>query len=158
MAYRGSTKTATDFTTFSLVYGTDAISPTELLVPSPRILHGMDLEADVDICAEARVTDLESLEEARELAQVRSLQYHQKLANAYEKTLQTRVFAEGQMVLRRVNHVRRGLPSPSKFAPNWEGPYLILEAYDSGYYKLSTADGTILADPINRKWLKRYYS
>uniref|UniRef100_A0A2N9EG78 RNA-directed DNA polymerase n=1 Tax=Fagus sylvatica TaxID=28930 RepID=A0A2N9EG78_FAGSY len=69
-AYRGSTKTATGFTPFSLVYGTDAISPTELLVPSPRILHGMDLEADADICAEARVADLEGLEEARELAQV----------------------------------------------------------------------------------------
>uniref|UniRef100_A0A2N9FUN2 Uncharacterized protein n=1 Tax=Fagus sylvatica TaxID=28930 RepID=A0A2N9FUN2_FAGSY len=67
-AYRGSTKTATGFTPFSLVYGTDAISPTELLVPSPRILHGMDLEADADICAEARVADLDSLEEARELA------------------------------------------------------------------------------------------
>uniref|UniRef100_A0A2N9H4D7 RNA-directed DNA polymerase n=1 Tax=Fagus sylvatica TaxID=28930 RepID=A0A2N9H4D7_FAGSY len=101
---------------------------------------------------------LESLEEARELAQVRSLRYHQKLADAYEKTLQTRIFAKGQMVLRTVDHVRRGLPSPSKFAPNWEGPYLIREAYDSGYYKLSTADGTTLVDPINGKWLKRYYS
>jgi hypothetical protein len=157
-AYRGSTKTVTGFTPFSLVYGTDAISPMKLLVPSPRILHGMDLEADADICAEARVANLESLEEARELAQVRSLRYHQKLANAYEKTLQTRIFPKGQMVLRIVDHVRRGLPSPSKFAPNWEGPYLIREAYDSAYYKLSTADGTILADPINGKWLKHYYS
>uniref|UniRef100_A0A2N9EHJ1 Integrase catalytic domain-containing protein n=1 Tax=Fagus sylvatica TaxID=28930 RepID=A0A2N9EHJ1_FAGSY len=150
-AYRGSTKTATGFTSFSLVYGTDAISPTELLVPSPRILHGMDLEADADICAEARVADLEGLEEGRELAQVCSLRYHQKLADAYEKMLQTRIFAKGQMVLRTVDHVRRGLPSPSKFAPNWEGPYLIREAYDSGYYKLSTVDGTTLVDPINRK-------
>uniref|UniRef100_A0A2N9G179 Reverse transcriptase domain-containing protein n=1 Tax=Fagus sylvatica TaxID=28930 RepID=A0A2N9G179_FAGSY len=157
-AYRGSIKTATGFTPFSLVYGTDAISPTELLVPSPRILHGMDLEADADICAEARVADLEGLEEARELAQIRSLRYHQKLADAYGKTLQTRIFAKGQMVLRAMDHVRRGLPSPSKFAPNWEGPYLIREAYDSGYYRLSTADGTTLVDPINGKWLKRYYS
>uniref|UniRef100_A0A2N9G273 Integrase catalytic domain-containing protein n=1 Tax=Fagus sylvatica TaxID=28930 RepID=A0A2N9G273_FAGSY len=157
-AYRGSTKTATGFTPFSLVYGTDAISPTELLVSKPRILHGMDLKADADICAEARVADLESLEEARELAQVCSLRYHQKLVDAYEKTLQTRTFVKGQMVLRIVDHVRRGLPSPSKFAPNWEGPYLIREAYDSGYYKLSTANGTTLVDPINEKWLKRYYS
>uniref|UniRef100_A0A2N9II49 Retrotransposon gag domain-containing protein n=1 Tax=Fagus sylvatica TaxID=28930 RepID=A0A2N9II49_FAGSY len=131
-AYRGSTKTATGFTPFSLVYGTDTIAPTELLVPSPRILHGMDLEADADICAKARVADLESLKEARELAQVRSLRYHQKLSNAYGKTLQTRIFAKG--------------------------PYFIHEAYDSGYYKLAKADVTILADPINGKWLKRYYS
>uniref|UniRef100_A0A2N9EZT3 Reverse transcriptase/retrotransposon-derived protein RNase H-like domain-containing protein n=1 Tax=Fagus sylvatica TaxID=28930 RepID=A0A2N9EZT3_FAGSY len=131
-AYRGLTKTVTGFTPFSLVYGTDAITPTKLLVPSPRILHGMDLETNADICAEARVADLEGLEEARELAQACSL--------------------------RTVDHVRRGLPSPSMFALNWKGPYLICEAYDSGHYKLAMADGTTLADPINGKWLKRYYS
>ena len=55
------------------------------------------------------------------------------------------------MVLRTVDHVGRGLPSPSKSAPNWEGPYLIRETYDSGYYKLATADGTTLADPHQRE-------
>ena len=62
-AYRGSPKTATGFTPFSLVYGTDVISPPELLVPSPRMLQGMELEADIEICAEVRVADLESLDE-----------------------------------------------------------------------------------------------
>jgi ribonuclease HI len=157
-AYRGSPKTATGFTPFSLVYGTDVISPPELLVPSPRILQGTELEADVEMCAEARVADLESLDEARELALARSLRYHQKLANAYGKTVHTRIFSQGQMVLKTADHVRRGLPSPSKFTPNWEGPYVIREAHDSGYYRLSKADGTILADPINGKWLKEYYS
>uniref|UniRef100_A0A2N9IHT8 Integrase catalytic domain-containing protein n=1 Tax=Fagus sylvatica TaxID=28930 RepID=A0A2N9IHT8_FAGSY len=128
-AYRGSPKTATGFTPFSLVYGTDVISPPELLVPSPRILQGTELEADVEI-----------------------------LANAYGKTVHTKIFSQGQMVLKTADRVRRGLPSPSKFTPNWEGPYVIREAHDSGYYRLSKADGTILADPINGKWLKEYYS
>uniref|UniRef100_A0A2N9IAK4 Uncharacterized protein n=1 Tax=Fagus sylvatica TaxID=28930 RepID=A0A2N9IAK4_FAGSY len=157
-AYRGSPKTATGFTPFSLVYGTDVISPPELLVPSPRILQGMELEADIEICTEARAADLESLDESRELALTRNLRYHQKLANAYGKTVQNRVFSLGQMVLKTADHVRRGLPSPSKFTPNWERPYVIREAHDSGYYRLSKADGTILVDPINGKWLKRYYS
>uniref|UniRef100_A0A2N9I8L2 RNA-directed DNA polymerase n=1 Tax=Fagus sylvatica TaxID=28930 RepID=A0A2N9I8L2_FAGSY len=157
-AYRGSPKTATGFTPFSLVYGTDVISPPELLVPSPRILQGTELKADVEMCAEARVADLEGLDEARELALARSLRYHQRLANAYGKTMHTRIFSQGQMVLKTADHVRRGLPSPSKFTPNWEGPYVIREAHDSGYYRLSKADGTILADPINGKWLKEYYS
>uniref|UniRef100_A0A2N9EIX4 Integrase catalytic domain-containing protein n=1 Tax=Fagus sylvatica TaxID=28930 RepID=A0A2N9EIX4_FAGSY len=157
-AYRGSPKTATGFTPFSLVYGTDVISPPELLVPSPRILQGTELEADVEMCAEARVADLESLDEARELALARSLRYHQRLASAYGKTVHVRIFSQGQMVLKTADHVRRGLPSPSKFTPNWEGPYVIREAHDSGYYRLSKADGTILADPINGKWLKEYYS
>jgi ribonuclease HI len=157
-AYRGSPKTATGFTPFSLVYGTDVISPPELLVPSPRIIQGTELEADVEMCAEARVADLESLDEARELALARSLRYHQRLASAYGKTVHVRIFSQGQMVLKTADHVRRGLPSPSKFTPNWEGPYVIREAHDSGYYRLSKADGTILADPINGKWLKEYYS
>ena len=126
-------------------------------MPSPRILHGIDLEVDADVCMEARVANLESLEEARELVQVCSLRYHKKLVNAYKKTLQIRIFVKGQMVLRTVDHVRRGLPSPSKFATNWEGPYLIYEAYDIGYYKMAKFDGTTLADPINGKGLKHYY-
>uniref|UniRef100_A0A2N9IPK6 RNA-directed DNA polymerase n=1 Tax=Fagus sylvatica TaxID=28930 RepID=A0A2N9IPK6_FAGSY len=158
-AYRGSPKTATGFTPFSLVYGTDVISPPELLVPSPRILQGTELEADVEMCAEARVADLESLDEARELALARSLRYHQKVSKVLMgKTVHIRIFSQGQMVLKTADHVRRGLPSPSKFTPNWEGPYVIREAHDSGYYRLSKADGTILADPINGKWLKEYYS
>uniref|UniRef100_A0A2N9G9A0 RNA-directed DNA polymerase n=1 Tax=Fagus sylvatica TaxID=28930 RepID=A0A2N9G9A0_FAGSY len=123
-AYRGSPKTATGFTPFSLVYGTDVISPPELLVPSPRILQGTELEADIEMCAEARVADLESLDESRELALARNLRYHQKLANAYGKTVHTRIFSQGQMVLKTADHVRRGLPSPSKFTPNWERPYV----------------------------------
>uniref|UniRef100_A0A2N9I1Y0 RNA-directed DNA polymerase n=1 Tax=Fagus sylvatica TaxID=28930 RepID=A0A2N9I1Y0_FAGSY len=158
-AYRGSPKTATGFTPFSLVYGTDVISPPELLVPSPRILQGTELEADVEMCAEARVADLESLDEARELALARSLRYHQKVRQVLmERQYTSRIFSQGQMVLKTADHVRRGLPSPSKFTPNWEGPYVIREAHDSGYYRLSKADGTILADPINGKWLKEYYS
>jgi hypothetical protein len=62
------------------------------------------------------------------------------------------------MVLKAANFVRRGLPSPSKFSPNWEGPYLVREAHSSGYYRLSKSDGTTLVDHINGKWLKHYYS
>ena len=80
------------------------------------------------------------------------------MANAYSKTLKVRMFAEGKMVLKAADFVRRGLPSPSKFSPNQEGSYLIREAYSSGYYSLSKFDGTTLANLINGKWLKHYYS
>ena len=157
-AYCESQKTAIGFTPFSLVYGTDVISPPELLVLSPRVLQEMELETDIEICAEARVVDLESLDVSRELALTHSLRYHQKLAKAYVKTVQTRVFSQEKMVLKIVHHVRWGLPSPSKFAPNWDGPYVIHKAHNSGYYRLSKVDRTVLANPINGKWLKHYYS
>ena len=62
------------------------------------------------------------------------------------------------MVLRAAEHVRKNLPRPSKFAPKWEGPYIIKKAHDSGYYYLTKEDGMVLIDPINGKWLKQYYA
>ena len=61
-------------------------------------------------------------------------------------------------MLRIVEHVIRNLLGPSKFASKWEGPYIIREAHDSGYYYLSKEDGIVLEDPINEKWLKQYYA
>ena len=80
------------------------------------------------------------------------------MANVYSKALRVRVFVERQMVLKATKFVRRGLPSPSKFSPNWDGLYIVRKVHESGYYRLSKSDGTILADPINGKWLKHYYS
>uniref|UniRef100_A0A2N9HSG7 Integrase catalytic domain-containing protein n=1 Tax=Fagus sylvatica TaxID=28930 RepID=A0A2N9HSG7_FAGSY len=59
-----------------------------------------------------------------------------KMVGAYGKIVKERIFATGQLVLKAVDYVRRGLPSPSKFASNWEGSYVIREAHASGYYKL----------------------
>jgi hypothetical protein len=71
-AYRSSPNTATGFTPFSLVYGTNTISLTELVVPTPWVLQGSDLEVDANILTEARMADLEGLDESRELARLKS--------------------------------------------------------------------------------------
>jgi hypothetical protein len=121
-------------------------------------MQGSELEIDANMCAEARVADLEGLDEARELAKAINQRNYQKMAGVYSKALRFRVFVEGQMVLKAAEFVRRNLPSPSKLSPNWDGPYIIREAHGSGYYRLSKSDGTILANPINGKLLKHYYS
>ena len=86
-AYRSSPKTATSFTPFSLVYGTDTISPIELVVPSPRVMQGNELEVNANMCTEARMTDPEGLNEARELAKARSQRNYKKMADVYSKAL-----------------------------------------------------------------------
>jgi len=68
------------------------------------------------------------------LAKGRSLRYQERMAKAYAQAVHPRAFAKGQLVLRTTEHVRRNLPRPSKSAPKWEGPYIIREAHDSGYY------------------------
>ena len=62
-AYRSSRKIATRQSPFSLVYGTKAISLVELLVPTPRVVHGQETDVDTATCAEIRTPDLETLDE-----------------------------------------------------------------------------------------------
>nr|POF26997.1 hypothetical protein CFP56_40363 [Quercus suber] len=108
-------------------YAREAISLVELLVSTLRVVHGQETDMDVAICVEIRTTDLETLEEMRNLAYNRTQRSYQ------EESL------------------------GSKFALSWVEPYLIKEANDSGYYRLATTEGESLMEPINGKWLKLYY-
>ena len=73
------------------------------------------------------------------------------MTRAYAQAVRPRTFAEGQLVLNMAEHVRRNLRGPSKFAPKWEGPYIIRIAHESGYYYLAKEDRTVLTKPINGK-------
>ena len=62
-AYMSSLKTATRFSPFSLIYGTEAISPVELVIPTPRVvLEGIQEDTDSTI-NKGRLVDLEGPEE-----------------------------------------------------------------------------------------------
>ena len=143
-AYRSSAKTVTGFSPFSLVCGTEAISPIELLIPTPRVVHGQEIEMSVTTCVECKVSDLETLEEPRNLALSCIQQYQWQMANHYNKVMKARTFVNGKMVLKVADHARRNLSPPSKFAPNLVGPYLLREANESGYYRLAIANGEVL--------------
>ncbi|GLU03935.1 hypothetical protein SLE2022_211060 [Rubroshorea leprosula] len=58
---------------------------------------------------------------------------------------------------RALDHVRKNIAGPSKFAANWEGPFIVTKALDNRYYHLKTHKGESLLDPVNAKWLKPYY-
>ena len=107
---------------------------------------------------ERKLTDLEGVEEERELAKKRSQRYQQRMTKAYAQAVRPRTFTEGQLVLRMAEHIRRNPPRPSKFTPKWEGPYIIRTAHENGYYYLTKEDGIVLTEPINGKWLKQYYA
>ena len=115
-------------------------------------------EKEKGVFTAEKCEDLEGLDEKREETHERSHRYRQKMIKAYSRITKERVFAEGQFVLKAVDHVRRGMARPSKFSLKWEGPLVIREEHGSGYYHLAQTDGKDLIDPINGKWLKRYYA
>ena len=71
-ACRSFIKTAIRFSPFSLVYGIEAISLVELVVPTPSVVLEENQEDIEDTNNERRLADLEGLEEEREVARRRS--------------------------------------------------------------------------------------
>jgi hypothetical protein len=46
----------------------------------------------------------------------------------------------------------------SKWAPNYEGPYVVKKAFSGGALKLARMDGEDLARLVNSDSVKRYYA
>jgi len=67
-AYRNSPKFATRFLPFSLVYGTEVMSPVEVMTPSLRVMQMREKEKEKGAYTAKRCKDLEGLNEKREEA------------------------------------------------------------------------------------------
>ena len=63
-----SPKSATDFSPFSLVYGTEVVSLAEIVIPSLRVMQMREKEKKGEVFAVERFEDLEELDEKREEA------------------------------------------------------------------------------------------
>ena len=92
-AYRNSPKSATGFSPFSLVYGTEVVSPAEVMTPSLRVMQMREKEKEEEVFAANRYEDLEGLDEKREKAQECNCRYKQKMIE--DRMTKERVFAEG---------------------------------------------------------------
>lgn len=67
-------------------------------------------------------TNLELIDEKREVAMVRMASYQQKLRQGYDKKVKARPLAPRGLILRKVLGTAKN-PSWGKLGPNWEGPY-----------------------------------
>ena len=116
-AYRKSPKSATGFSPFSLVYETEVVSLAKIMTSSLRVMQMQEKEKEEEVFTAERFENLEELDEKREEAQEHSRRYRQKMTESYVRMTKERVFAEGQLVLKVADYVRRGLAGPSKFTP-----------------------------------------
>ena len=121
---------STGYTPFFLVYGAEAVLPTDLLHDSPRVVQYTEAEVK-----EARENDVDLLEEARLLALSRSAVYQQNLRRYHSKKVNPRVFREGDLVLRLVQRTA----GMHKLSPPWEGPFIVSKALHNNAYYLIDA-------------------
>ena len=61
-AYQSSPKSATGFSPFSLVYGTEVVSPSEVMIPSLRVMQMRKKEKEKEVFKAERCEDLEVLD------------------------------------------------------------------------------------------------
>ncbi|KAJ4769671.1 hypothetical protein LUZ62_053928 [Rhynchospora pubera] len=154
-AYRTTYRTPTQATPYSLVFGAEAILPLEVEIPSLRV--AMHAKMSLSERAQLRLDELDAMDETRLAAQQNLELYRAHMARAYDKLARPRTFREGELVLvlRRPILGRHHGP---KFAPNWEGPYVIQQVFEGGAYFLVDQEGNGVMPPINGRYLKKYYA
>ncbi|KAI3784140.1 hypothetical protein L1987_43233 [Smallanthus sonchifolius] len=144
-------KNATGQNPFSLVFSTEAMIPTEMVIPTART-NLQTLETN----NEALAHDLDIVDEIRDFAKVCIVAYQQRIAKSYNKNIRIRRFQVGDLVLRKAFQNTTN-PIDGKLTPKWEGPYLIDSEAGKGSYWLATTEGDILPRSWNAIHLKDYF-
>src|SRR4051812_24513224 len=116
---------STCYTPYFMVYGAEAILPSDILHDAPRVAAYYEDDAEESIRL-----DVDLLEKERVLACQRSAIYQQKLHSYHSRRVRNRSFKEGDLVLRLKQK------KSQKLSPPWEGPFIISKALLNGSYYL----------------------
>ncbi|GKE47739.1 hypothetical protein Tco_1478997 [Tanacetum coccineum] len=143
-------KTSNGDTPFSLTYGTEAVIPVEIGMPSLRCAEVNQTEND-----EGLLLNLDMLEERRERAAVREARSKARMEKYYNAKVRNTSFRPGDFVYR--NNEASHAKENGKLGPKWEGPYEVVEALGKGAYKLRNSSGDILPRTWNVQDLKKCY-
>jgi len=148
-AYRTSVRASTGATPYSLTYGSEAVLPIEVEIPSLRVL--MESELEEGEWLRSRHDQLNFIEEKRLKSICHAQAYQRRMARAYGKRVQPRKLQKSDLVLKQVRN------PDGKFQPNWEGPYVVKEVYPGNALRLTDADGDEHPEPINTQYVKKYF-
>jgi len=137
-----------------LVYGTKAVLPFEVEIPSQRILAESSLEESE--WAHTRYDQLNLIEGKRLTAMSHGRLYQQRMKIAFDKKVHLCKFHEGDLVMKKMSHAVKD--NRGKWAPNYEGPFIVKKAFSEGALVLTNMDGEELPLPVNSDVVKRYYA
>ena len=150
-AYRTTPRSSIGETPFHLTYGSEVVLPLEVGTPSHRVANYND-QANSPGLRE----NLDLIDEVREAARVKLVEYQRRMARYYNSQVRPRVFFPRDLVLRKAK-ASRPVEASGKLAPNWEGPYKVESSLGHGAYRLKTLSGNSLPRTWNAETL-RYYA
>ncbi|KAK9079767.1 hypothetical protein SSX86_001440 [Deinandra increscens subsp. villosa] len=149
-AIRTTERTSHGHTPYSLTFGSEAVIPAEIGIPTFRIENVSEPTNDSELLVNLALT-----QERRDMAAINEAKYKKQMEGYYNQRVRTVTFRPGDYVFRNNEASRQ--EDQGKLGPTWEGPYQIMEAHAKGSYKLATMDGK----PVPRHWngmqLKKCY-
>ena len=149
--FRTTPRRSTGETLFSLAYGSEAVIPLEIGLPTLRTSEWEPTRND-----QAQSQALDLLEERREQTMIRLASYQQQLKKGYNKNVRPRSFQQGDLVLRKVLGNTND-PNDGKLGLNWEGPYQVRSVTGVGAYHLEDLTSVPLLRPWNVNNLRKYF-
>ncbi|XP_070026433.1 uncharacterized protein [Nicotiana sylvestris] len=136
-----------------LVYGTEAVIPTKVEIPSLRIIH----EADLDYAewVKSHYEQLALIDGKIMNVVCHGQLYQNRMSRAFNKRVKLRQFIPGQLVLKK-NFLHQD-EAKGKFSPNWQGPYMVHRVLTRGVLILAEMNGEVWPKTINSDTVKHYY-
>jgi hypothetical protein len=131
-----------------LVFGAEAVLPTNVKFRSPRVLAFDELRQE-DLIRDC----LLQLEEARCQAVLRAARYQQGLRRYHSRHIRARTLEVGDLVLMRI--LSREILH--KLSPMSEGPFKVTNIARPGSAHLETAEGVPVGNPWNIAHLRKFY-
>ncbi|XP_070007211.1 uncharacterized protein [Nicotiana sylvestris] len=137
LGYRTTICTSFGVTLYLLVYGTEAVIPVEVEIPSLQIIVESEIEDTKWV--KTRLEQLMLIDEKWLAAVCFGQLYQQRMARAYNKKVRLRQFEVGQLVLKHI--LPHQVEAKGKFALNWQGPYIIKKVLPKGALHLVDEEG-----------------
>ena len=96
------------------------------------------------------------IDEKRMTAMCHGQLYQRRIEWAFNKNVRPRVFEEGDLILKKRN---QAMPDHrGKFAPTYEGPYVVKKAFSKGALILANMDGHDFNMPTNSNAVIWYFA
>ncbi|XP_019068948.1 uncharacterized protein [Solanum lycopersicum] len=131
----------------------EAVIPVEVKIPSLRIIQEAELSNAKWV--NKRIDQLTLIDEKRMIVVFHGQLYRQRMNRTFYKKVRARDIEVRQLVLKSIfphqDEYKR------KFAPNWQGPYIVRKVLSGGALVLSEMDGSVWPKHINSDAVKRYY-
>ena len=133
---------------YFLVYGSEAILLADIALQAPRVEH-YDEEQAIAI----RTEDVDRAEEEHLITCVCTAKYLEGLQRYYNRNIKGHSFAVGNFILRRKQNPK----GMHKLSSPWEGPYIIKEVTQPGFYWLCDLDKIDIPNSWHIEHLIRFY-